>query len=259
VLDLGSFNASDAIASLSGAGAVDLGPGSTLTIAGLTNTVFAGPVRGGGSLSKTGASTLELSGANEYIGPTLVSAGTLRVTGSITGSTVTVSAGTLDGNGSINGPLTANGSGVVAPGLGGTTTGQLDTGNLNLDVGSTTTFDLNGNVAASLYDQLNTTGSVTLAGNIALTLGYTPAQIENLAIILNDGSDPVLGTFAGFPEGALVASFGPVNVFITYQGNADGGAVANDVLLTIPEPSAAALLAGALGVLGLRRRRPALR
>jgi autotransporter-associated beta strand protein len=255
LFDLASFDASEAIAALSGAGAVDLGPTSTLTLTGTANTVFSGSLRGGGAVSKTGTGAIELSGTSEYLGPTIVTAGTLLVTGALHGTPVTISGGTLAGNGTISSSLTANGTSFVAPGLGGTTTAQLQTGSLNLDTGSTTTFDLNGNVAGALYDQLKVSGTVTLAGALSLTLGYTPTMTENLAIILNDGSDAVFGTFAGLPEGALVGTFGAVNVFITYQGNADGGLVGNDVLLTVPEPSTAALLLGALGVLGLRRQR----
>ena len=44
------------------------------------NAVFSGPISGSGSLLKTGAGELILSGSNTYQGGTIVSAGTLAVT-----------------------------------------------------------------------------------------------------------------------------------------------------------------------------------
>jgi hypothetical protein len=78
---------------------------------------------------------------------------------------------------------------------------------------------------------------------------------DQFAIIINDGVDAVNGTFAGYGEGASVGFFNGVELFITYAGNADGGAVGNDVLLTVPEPGSATLLIGGLAMLLGRRRR----
>ena len=60
------------------------------------NAVFSGPISGSGSLLKTGAGELILSGSNTYQGGTIVSAGTLAVTNHNAlpnGSSLTVGAG----------------------------------------------------------------------------------------------------------------------------------------------------------------------
>ena len=82
------------------------------------------------------------------------------------------------------------------------------------------------------HDQLVVTGAVDITG-AALTVdftgvtGLTPGDI--LTIIDNDGAgDPVVGTFAGLPEGALIGS----GLFeISYVGG-DG----NNVVLIVQSP-----------------------
>lgn len=71
----------------------------------------------GKALTKEGAGTLELQGANTYTGATNVNAGRLIVSGSLSGSSaVTVGpAGTLGGSGTV-GAVTVNSGGTIAPG-----------------------------------------------------------------------------------------------------------------------------------------------
>jgi hypothetical protein len=141
---------------------------------------------------------------------------------------------------------------VIEPGL---SPGQLDTGSLDLQPASTLRIEIEGNVPGLLYDQVNTTGSVTLGGDLSLLV---PTYVANLAdvftIILNDGADSVQGIFNGLPEGALVGVFFGRSYNITYVGNADGGPLGNDVLITVPEPGSFSALAVAGAVaMGLQR------
>lgn len=94
---------------------------ATLTLNVSGTDAFGGILGGSGNqnnlaLVMDGTGKLILNGASTYTGGTTVSAGELRVTGSIT-SAVSVSSGaTLSGIGA-TGPVTVNGT--VSPGVGG--------------------------------------------------------------------------------------------------------------------------------------------
>ena len=65
--------------------------------------------------------------------------------------------------------------------------------------------------------------------------GYANAEGDIIVLIDNDGTDPIVGEFAGLPEGSLV-SFGGFSGQISYQGG-DG----NDLVLTYAPPATASL------------------
>jgi hypothetical protein len=89
--------------------------------------------------------------------------------------------------------------------------------------------NLKGTTVGAQYDQLNVSGTVNLNGatlNVAVGSSFTPAAGDTFVIVNNDLADPIVGTFAGLPEGSSVAA----NAFqfkISYVGG-DG----NDVVLT---------------------------
>ena len=137
--------------------------GRTLTITGAGDTTIGGIIgnggTGAGNLTKAGAGTLVLSGANTYSGNTAVNAGTLQVTGSIDNSAVTVNnAGTvLAGGGSVK-SLTVNANAIVAP---GDSVGTLDVvaGNASLAAGAIYQWEFGGGTSADL---------VAISGNLTL-------------------------------------------------------------------------------------------
>lgn len=120
--------------SLSSSGAISVASGATFAVK-QSDTVTQGTdfgsaaISGAGGFAQVGAGTTVLTAANDYSGPTTVSAGTLQVgdgsTGSLTGiGAVTVSnAGAkLSGSGSIAGSTIIGAGAILAPGVGDTNT-----------------------------------------------------------------------------------------------------------------------------------------
>jgi outer membrane autotransporter protein len=114
----------------------------------------------GGSLTKVGAGTLTLTGANTYTGPTVVGGGSLIVDGSIgTGQTSVNAAGLLGGTGTIRGSVLN--SGIVSP---GNSAGALTiNNNYTQSAGGTLRIEIAG-VGAS--DLLRIGGTANLGGTV---------------------------------------------------------------------------------------------
>jgi fibronectin-binding autotransporter adhesin len=235
------------------------GSGSrTLTLKGLntgSNTLSPALVDpGSGKLNvvKDNLGKWILAGANTYTGTTTVNFGTLLVNGSTAaGSAVTVNnGGTLGGSGTVGGTVGVLNGGNLSP---GNSTGILHTGALTLNAGSNLLLEVasgsgpTGTGAGTIYDQVAVTGTILLAGNLAVTATTTLNIGDKYFIALNDGSDAVSGTFANTTANVYTAGS---NVFlVNYTDNGDGGLTFNDISLTvtaIPEPGT--WLAGALAV-----------
>jgi autotransporter-associated beta strand protein len=236
-------------------------------------TVTAAISGSGGALVKAGNGTLDLAGTNTYNGGTTVSAGTLLVSGSITGATSVQSGATLGGTGTISGAVTVGSGGTLAPGR---TTGTLDVNGLTLGAGSTLKLELGGATAgdgSGFYDQVNMTnagGSISLDGTTAITLslqsGYVPQSSDVFFILNRADAGAFSTTFAGAAEGATIDFGNGVSGQITYLANWNFGTGTgvltggNDVALynlsVAPEPgTASSLLIGIGSLLGLQRLR----
>lgn len=219
-----------------------------------TNTTFAGNVIDGGTrsaLRKVGTGTLILSGTgNTFSGPSSINAGTLQVDGALTSTNLilTVNAGgTLAGSGSIAGSVSSVG-GIIAP---GSSPGTLTVGGITLDANSVLSYELNGSnttVGGGIND-LIVTGGLTLAGtlNISETVpgsfataafGSTWRLFNYSGTLVNNGL--VIGTVPTLPSG------GSFNIDTSVSGQVN--------LVLVPEPTSLMVL-GALGVMGIRRRR----
>lgn len=121
---------------------------------------------GGGNMTFTGNGTnVVLATDNDYSGATVVSGGTLRVSGALAAaSTVTVKSGAaLGGTGTINGAVTVENGGIVAP---GGSVGTLTLGSLVLSGSSTNAFEL---AATNASDKVIVTGDLTLDGVLNAT------------------------------------------------------------------------------------------
>jgi hypothetical protein len=81
---------------------------------------------------------------------------------------------------------------------------------------------------------------------------------DKLFILLNDDSDAVTGTYTGFSQGDVVASYGGFDWQISYLADSVGNTFTggNDIaLMAVPEPNVAALIGGLGAICLLRRRR----
>ncbi|MBK8297485.1 MAG: HYR domain-containing protein [Saprospiraceae bacterium] len=97
-------------------------------------------------------------------------------------------------------------------------------GNMVLTSGDALAMEINGTTACTDYDQFIVNGTVTLGGaNLVVTLGYTPANGDQITIIANDMAEAVSGQFA---QGNVITVSG-YTFDINYAGG-DG----NDVVLT---------------------------
>jgi hypothetical protein len=222
-------------------GPLDLN-GHTLTIDGQGFKLISGPITGTGSLDFAGGSTA-LTGVSTFAGPTTVSLAQLDVAGTLPGPVTVLQSrnGTAELSGSgtvgavtVDDQLTGGDTLVNLP-----SQGTLKTGNLSLADTSQATISIPGALSAN---GLAVTGTVQVGGRLVLSGEGTNSPLlpgTPYTLINNDGTDPVVGTFAGVPEGALIHV--GTNVFrITYHGG-DG----NDVVATtVP---ASALVAYAVG------------
>jgi autotransporter-associated beta strand protein len=196
---LNAFHGGTAVGSIEGAGKFSIG-GSMLTVGNLnTSTTVSGTISDsggyhagtGGMLTKVGAGTLTLSGANSYTGLTTVDEGTLVNNGSIAGSAVVKDGGILKGIGSI-GPVAVEGGGQFSP---GTSPGTITVGGLNLMSGSTLNYEL----GAATRDRIVVTGNghVSLAGilNLSLLDGFSPAPGQTYSLF-EGAVGSITGTFS---------------------------------------------------------------
>ena len=217
---------------------------------GSSSAVLAGTA----GATKTTAGTVTLTKTNTYTGATTVSNGALIVEGSISTSSLTTvqSGATLGGSGTV-GALTVDNGAFHTP---GSSPGIQNTGNYSN--AGTLAIEINGVTVGTDYDQVKTTGTVTLSGLLSITMGYTPADNALFFILANDGADAILGTFSNASINGNTYNLGGQDFAISYFGDSvnqtfTGG---NDVVLravVIPEPRAALL--GSLGMLMLLRRR----
>ncbi|WP_254507965.1 hypothetical protein [Anatilimnocola floriformis] len=217
---------------------------STATItATLGSVTFVGTSAGRainlGSTADTSTNTLELSD------PELdrISAGTLQIgdanAGPITFSTpITRAAATIvnvDSAGAINftgGSLSSGGGNVhlnagtnLVPTTAGLDVSAGPNGIVSFGTGDRLTLNIGGPTVDSQYNQLNIAGQVDLTGLQLVLSGTMPQLGEGFIVVSNDGTDAVIGTFDGLPEGTMVDVNGLAKR-LTYIGG-DG----NDVVL----------------------------
>jgi len=172
------------------AGSVDLaltnlaGAGITLTIGNNgDNTLYQGVLSGPGGFAKTGAGTLEFSALQTYAGATMVSNGTLR----LTGGDDALPVGTT---------LTMAGPGILDLGANSQTVAGLASlnGSVAAIVGSAT-FAVNGAADFSIGGTANNSRQVLIASNLATFVASLPANRFNIGGTLLDVAGVSTGAF----------------------------------------------------------------
>jgi autotransporter-associated beta strand protein len=228
------------IGSLEGDGIVELGDGGISVGSNSLDTTFSGVIENpvSANLTKVGSGTLVLSGANTYTGTTTVSQGALIVSnmmGSATGTgTVSVNAGTLGGSGIISGNViigTGSGRGAILAPSAGSRRQLLLTlqSSLTLQADATYTYTFKARNSQLQTDLVQASGVTINEARIrfkAKTEGTLTSGMV-LTLLSNTSANPITGTFANLPDGAIVTINGN-NFQASYEGG-DG----NDVTLTV--------------------------
>ncbi len=205
-LNLNSTNQS--IKGLANAGTVSLGT-ATLTINDGDNRTFSGDITGGGNVIKSGSGTQTISSILSYTGTTDINAGTLKVNGTLAGSTVTIAgSATLTGKGTITAPITVSANGIITAGdtaLADASRGALTVSALTFsDVGFINLANINTDTAASILKAGNIStsggvGSVTIniinATQLADNSTFTLLQYASLSDITAFKLGTVTGTY----------------------------------------------------------------
>ena len=168
----------------------------TFTQTGGLSTTFIGVAFNNSGTVEVLEGTLNFVGAySQTAGRTVLSGGSI-----VSDSQLQILGGTFEGTGSIFANVLSGGQ--VSPGLLSDVTKVITVqGNYQQLAAGRLSIDLNGLVPDTGHDQLDVRGVVTLAGAIDLRVGFTPQLNDTFIIIANDGTDAVVGSFAGLPQG----------------------------------------------------------
>jgi fibronectin-binding autotransporter adhesin len=224
IIDFGART--ETIGSLTGDnGVLKFALGTLITGGNNTSTTFKGNLSGYGNtcLIKNGTGNFTVfnySGADiptSLDGDITINAGALTVDGFQLGDVTVNTGGLLQGKGTVHN--------VVLNG------GQINLSNLKIAslTSITNTSQITGDIQGeNQFGHVKATGTVNLSGiSFSGMLGYNPYAGASFLLIDNDGTDPVVGSFNGFPEGASVVINGRT-FKISYHGG-DG----NDVVLLL--------------------------
>ena len=207
------------------------------------------PIKGGGSLfdvtgpglTMSGAGSVNLSGANTYLGNTLIQSGILNLNGSVSEDVQIEAAGTLSGNATVNGNIYS--SGTISP---GNSIGTVFTTDLYLY--PTSIYDLEVNSAGD-SDEIIASGSAQVSGGVFVIPDDSNFTTPLTYTIISTGSGYTgrFSTLSSFSPALMSLSYDdPMTIQLTYlslaahlTGNALNAAICFSALSPIPGSDAA--------------------
>lgn len=205
-----------------------------------------GMINAGGDVFVAAGATLRADAQyTQSGGTTTLDDGTLTVLSAAVGA-VNSDGGLLTGIGTINANVINHAD--LAP---GSSPGIITiNGNFSQSATGVLHVELDGPAPGTGYDQLIVNGGVTLDGTLSATLGFVPALGQQFTIIDNTAADPVIGLFTGLPEGGSPDT-GTTVLQISYASHS--GILsdpANNVVLALNAPPAAAVTGPPVAVRG---------
>jgi subtilase-type serine protease len=252
------------------AGNIQLNGSHTITVAANTS----GSVEVSGPISESTAGVgltwnlqgdLELTSIANYTGPTVVKGAGLHLNapGSLGASPLVLTSGAkLFGDGT-TASILAETNTTISPGEG---IGTLRTfGDARLESNSHLRFEIDSNQGGIGYDQWNLQGTVALIdADLQLLGAFQIHPADTFFLVLNDGNEPVSGTFTrlngtvtNLAQGAVfVAASELFEISYTAEEGVGFTGSGNDIAIrAVPEPSTLTLLLLSLSTLTRHRKR----
>lgn len=207
------------------AGGLDL---QTFAFSTTADTSMTG-VAGTGSLTSPQFRTLTMYGHNSYSG--IVHADGLILNG-VDAPAATIQASKVAASGNVGNVTVSSGSLSIATSSFDSAARTLNTGNLRM--GGVLTIKVIQVSTGVTFDRINVTGTVDLTGSALVvepSAVLAPVIGQPLTVVDNDGADPIVGTFAGLPEGSTVTTASAIGQRWQFRVSYLGG-TGNDVTLT---------------------------